>query len=73
VIIETATPVSTVVSPGVFDYGISFCQQGVLMLRVMKAVAVILSLPVFVAYAQEHAHTQDASPEKLGTVDPRVQ
>jgi hypothetical protein len=34
----------------------------------MAAVAVASSIPAFIAYGQEHAHTQNASTEKLGTV-----
>jgi hypothetical protein len=38
------------------------------MIRVLVTVAVFLALPEFSVYSQEHAHTQDASAEKLGTV-----
>src|SRR6266566_3673070 len=44
-------------------------QQGAHMTRVSAvAVAVLLTIPAFAAYAQEHAHPQGAPTEKLGTV-----
>ncbi len=44
-------------------------QQGAHLTRLsFAAVAVLLTFPAFAAYAQEHAHPQAASPEKLGTV-----
>lgn len=38
------------------------------MIRVLIAATISLSLPAFAAYPQDHAHTQNASTEKLGTV-----
>jgi hypothetical protein len=44
-------------------------QQGAHTRRVSVATAaVLLTLPAFAAYPQEHAHSEGAPPEKLGTV-----